>query len=494
MRFDCRGTWSARALTITAGLVGILAAFSPARSEEGAGSGEHAFIITSDYYTAGYYSTIEIDPPRDAMVSIAPVNPDAVAYYDWTEDKIFVVNRFMADNIQIVENDPAFTTIGQYSVGNGSNPHDIRLVDNTKAYVTRYEWKTLLIVDPYTGDSLGVIDLSPFSDADGIPEMDRMEIVGTRLFVTLNSIDRATWLPDGPGKIAVIDVAADTLVDCDPAAAGLQPIVLSFPNPYSELRYDPCGGRLFVGCVGAWGVMDGGVESVDPFTLTSSAVLTEDDLGGDAYDAVPAPGGRGYAVVLDAAPWPDNFASLVRFDQSTGAVTDTLFRQTSGTGSSLAGIELNRQMELYLCDRNLTHPGIRIYDTATDTQVDFVDVGLPPFDVAFLQQPMAAVDRVPEDADAAPALTLRVHPNPFSSSTTITCALAGSDRSGLELGIFDASGRRVRTLKAGATATGITGVRWDGRDDAESPVAPGFYFCRTAGGGCAARTKILLVR
>jgi hypothetical protein len=114
--------------------------------------------------------------------------------------------------------------------------------------------------------------------------------------------------------------------------------------------------------------------------------------------------------------------------------------------------------------------------------------------VAFLQQPMAAVDRVPEDADAAPALTLRVHPNPFSSSTTITCALAGSDRSGLELGIFDASGRRVRTLKAGATATGITGVRWDGRDDAESPVAPGFYFCRTAGGGCAARTKILLVR
>ena len=43
--------------------------------------------------------------------------------------------------------------------------------------MTRFEWKTLFICDPYTGDSLGAIDLSPFADSDSIPEMDRMEIV-----------------------------------------------------------------------------------------------------------------------------------------------------------------------------------------------------------------------------------------------------------------------------------------------------------------------------
>ena len=491
------GSTSARgaaALIIYAGLGALLAGFSPACSEDGAGTGEHAFIITSDYYTAGYYSTVEIAPPRAAMVSIEPVNPDAVAYYDWTEDIIFVVNRYLADNIQIVENDPAFTTIGQYSVGNGSNPHDIRLVDNTKAYVSRYEWKTLLIIDPYSGDSLGVIDLSPMADADGIPEMDRMEIVDDRLFVTLNSIDRMTWLPDGPGKIAVIDVAADTLVDCDPDSAGIQPIVLSLPNPYTELRYDPCREQLYVGCLGAWSVMDGGIEVVDPYGLKSEGViLTEQALGGDVSDVVLAPGGAGYVVVLDAAIWPNNFARLVRFDEPTGAVTDTLFRQTSGSGSSLAGIELNRQLELYLCDRDLTQPGVRIYDTETDTQVAFVDVGLPPFDIAFTQQPLASVDAVPEDRNDAAPLTVHTHPNPFISSTTITYMITGAEVAPVRLAVFDAMGRKVRTLAGGETKPGIFSVEWDGKNDLEIPVAPGVYFCRMEGHGRAAQTKILLL-
>jgi hypothetical protein len=347
---------------VAAALLVMLGGGLPAACEAAAGPCEHAFVLTTDYYSAGYYSTIEIPPPRHTMVSIEPVSTDAVAYYDVDEDMIFVVNRYLADNIQIVENNQVFSTIGQYSVGNGSNPHDIRLVDNTKAYVSRFEWRTLLVCNPYTGDSLGVVDLSPFADADGIPEMDRMEIVGDRLFVTLNSIDRLTWLPDGPGKIAVIDVVADTLVDCDPDSAGLQPITLNLPNPYSELRYDRCRDELYVGCLGAWGVMDGGIEVIDPRNLRSKGVLiSEQDLQGDVFDAVPAPGGGGYAIILEAVPWPDNFARLVRFD-ATGCVTDTLFRQTSGFGSTLAGIEINRQMELYLCDRNLT---TRAYGSTT---------------------------------------------------------------------------------------------------------------------------------
>ncbi len=491
-----RSVRSGIALIVYASIGALLIGVSPAYSEAGAGAGagEHAFIVTSDYYTAGYYSTIEIAPPRAAMVSIEPVNPDAVAYYDWTEDMIFVVNRYLADNVQIVENNPGFSTIGQYSVGNGSNPHDIRLADNTKAYVSRYEWKTLLIVHPYSGDSLGVIDLSPFADADGIPEMDRMEIVGGRLFVTLNSIDRTTWLPDGPGKIAVIDVAADTLVDCDPDSAGIQPIVLSLPNPYTELRYDACRGRLYVGCVGAWSVMDGGIEVIDPYSLESEGVvITEQALGGDVFDVVLTPWETGYVVVLDDAIWPNNFARLVRIDEPTGAVTDTLFQQTSGSGSSLAGIELNRQLELYLCDRDLTHPGVRIYDTVTDAQVAFVDVGLPPFDIAFTQQPMASVDAVSEDRDHEARGTVFAYPNPFGSSTGITCMLTGTETAPIQLGVFDAMGRRVRTLAEGDRSPGTFSIEWDGRDDLGRRVAPGVYFCRMAGNGQAAGRKILLV-
>jgi hypothetical protein len=454
---------------------------------------ESAFIITTDYYNAGYYSTIEIPPPRNTMVSIAPVSPDAVAYYDYIEDMIFVVNRYLADNIQIVDTDPLFTTIGQYSVGNGSNPHDIRLVDNTKAYVSRYEWRTLLVVHPYLGDSLGVIDLSPFADADGIPEMDRMEIIGERLFVTLNSIDRTTWLPDGPGKIAVIDVEADTLVDCNPDSAGVQPIVLSLPNPYTELRYDACREELYVGCLGSWGVMDGGVEVIDPFALSSKGVLiTERELGGDLSDVVRRPGSGAYAVVLDSIPWPDNFARLVRFDESAGTVTDTLFRQTSGSGSALAGIEVNRQLELYLCDRDLTHPVIRIFDVRTDTEIASVDVGLPPFDIAFTQPPLASVDGEHADPAGAPPAIFS-YPNPFNLRTTITCTLPGEDGTASHVTIIDPAGRMVRNL-GGAITASTPRVEWNGTDDRGRPVAPGLYFCRVEYRDKVLTQKMLFVR
>jgi len=463
-----------------------------------AGADEYAFILSTDFWSTSYYSTIGIQPPRTASIAVEPVSTDPVAHYDMDEDMVFVVNRYLADNIQVVDPGPPFHTIGQYSVGNGSNPYDIRLASSEKAYVSRYEWTTLLIVDPYSGDSLGVVDLSALADADGIPEMGRMELVGDSLFVALNNIDRTVWQPAGPGKIAVIDTRADTLVDCDPAIPGVQPIVLQLPNPYTELRYDRCRMELVVGCAGAWGALDGGIETVDPFTLESkSVVATEAGLGGDISDAAFAPGTRWYAVVLDTAPWPDNFARLVAFDRETGQPLDTLYNQTSGDGASLGGIELNNQQELYLCDRDVVDPSVRIFDTRADTLLARVGVGVPPFDIAFLQVPQSGVDEPTGTEPGEIRPLTRSMPNPFTISTRIAFSLDGPSRM-VRLEIYDALGRRVATLLDKAMPAGSHAVTWDGRDSLGRPVADGVYFYHlrshgtSSGGasaGCGASTR-----
>jgi hypothetical protein len=453
---------------------------------------EYAFVITTDYYSAAYYSTIEALPPRSADVSIASVNTDAVAHYDQNEDMVFVVNRYLADNIQIVDPGSGFSTTGQYSVGNGSNPHDIRLASSTKAYVTRYEWKTLLICDPYTGDSLGVIDLSTLADADGIPEMDRMEIVGDRLFVTLNSIDRLTWLPAGPGKIAVIDVAADTLVDVDPGTVGVQPIVLSLPNPYTELRYDRCRGELYIGCLGRWGVTDGGVEVIDPVTLESRGVVTtEAQLAGDVSDVILSPGSEGYAVVMDSLPWPDNYARLTSFDRTSGEIVDTLYIQTAGQGASLASIELSRQGELYLCDRDATLPRVRIYDTPADTLITTVDVGVPPYDIALVQEAYASIPERPWNSESPSLASIMSYPNPTRLETTIR--FYGHDGSNERVSIYihGVAGRLIRRLESEARESGVCEVLWDGTDDRGRAVASGVYYCRLSRGKGTARIVLL---
>ncbi len=476
-------------------LFAVLAVFmiTAAACARQAAADEYAFVVTTDYYSAAYYSTIEILPPRTANISISSINTDAVAYYDQDEDMVFVVNRYLADNIQLVDPGSGFATVGQYSVGNGSNPHDIRLAGSGKAYVTRYEWKTLFICDPYTGDSLGAIDLSPLADSDGIPEMDRMEIVGGRVFVTLNCINRATWLPEGPGKIAVIDAAADTLVDVDPATPGVQPIWLTLPNPYTELRYDRCRGELVVGCIGAWGVMDGGIEVIDPFTLERKRVVTtEAQLGGDVMDGVLSPGNKGYAVMMDSVPWPSNFGRLVCFDRETGEVMDTLYIQKSGSGASLAGIEINRQGELYLCDRDATRPRVRIYDIPADTLLGAVDVGVPPYDVAFVQQAYAGLP-----AEQGPAMTelLAACPNPARHSAIIRYTLPdGAGPYPVRLGIYDIEGRLVRMLDAPHPGAGSCEVAWDGLDGRASPVSSGVYYCRLEHRGAHAAFRIVFIR
>lgn len=472
-------------------LLALLAGFGFAFEET-----EYAFVITTDYYSAAYYSTIEVLPPRTVDVSISSVNTDAVAHYDQNEDMVFVINRFLADNVQIVDPRSGFATTGQYSVGNGSNPHDIRLASGDKAYVTRYEWKTLFICHPYTGDSLGTVDLSSLAGADGIPEMDRMEIVGDRVFVTLNCIDHATWLPDGPGKIAVVDAVADTLIDVDPETAGVQPIVLQLPNPYTELRYDRCRGELVVGCLGAWGVTDGGVEVIDPFALESKGIVaTESQLGGDVSDVILGPGRKGYTVVMDSMPWPHNFARLACFDRTTAEVLDTLYLQETGSGAALAGIELNRQGEIYLCDRDATRPCIRIYDTSVDTLITSVDVGVPPYDVAFVQQAYAHAPPRPEPLQAAGGGLIRTYPNPARRETTIAFELPGN--AGVvvpDLSICDVRGRLIRNLGGPPLGPGHHEVVWDGKDNQGHSVACGVYFCQLACGEMRTAFRIVLTR
>lgn len=91
-----------------------------------------------------------------------------------------------------------------------------------------------------------------------------------------------------------------------------------------------------------------------------------------------------------------------------------------------------------------------------------------------------AAARVLEIADAPesaldPAWATLVYPNPFRSNAEIRLSLPSSGAASFV--IFDAAGRKVRTLLDGAT-TSAPVLRWDGLDDAGRAVGSGVYFYR----------------
>lgn len=89
---------------------------------------------------------------------------------------------------------------------------------------------------------------------------------------------------------------------------------------------------------------------------------------------------------------------------------------------------------------------------------------------------------------------LAAFPNPArggSTSVLYRVPLAGR----VALDVYDASGRHVRALVAGAFAAGVRSAAWDGRDDAGRNVAAGAYWLRLASpSGFAAAERVTVIR
>ncbi len=82
--------------------------------------------------------------------------------------------------------------------------------------------------------------------------------------------------------------------------------------------------------------------------------------------------------------------------------------------------------------------------------------------------------------------------NPSRSGAVLRFALPHAGP--LRLAIFDAQGRRVRTLAAGPFAAGRYTRRWDGTDESGARVAGGLYFASLEADGRALRRKLVILR
>jgi DNA-binding beta-propeller fold protein YncE len=342
----------------------------------GGGAGERAVVVTTDFET-GLLATVGVSRPHGVGHPATPIHSDAVVRV--SGDGVYVVNRFLGDNLQVLDPQQGFRTLLQCSTGPGSNPHDVAVVAPDKAYVTRYDRAELWIVDPLASSCAGFfrgsIDLGPWGDGDGLPEMDQMALAGDRLFVSLERLDRnRQFAPAGKSALVVIDTTTDQVTGT---------IELTGANAFAEtagIARDPTTGDLLVAEAGnIFKANDGGIERVDPVALQALGFfVTEDDLGGSVTDFVIVSDSKGYAIVLDEAL--RNL--LVAFDPSRRRPPRRLLVRTE----FLPDVALAPDGTLWVADRTLTAPGIRIFDASDDRELTArpVDVGLPPFALGFL--------------------------------------------------------------------------------------------------------------
>jgi hypothetical protein len=228
--------------------------------------------------------------------------------------------------------------------------------------------------------------------------------------------------------------------------------------------------------VGFYGLADGGVELVDPGAMTSLGFCVSGAaLGGDVGDVVWVSPTLAYAIVTDA-----NGNTLMKaFDPSTGGGVWTV---QPGTGYVFTDMELDWGGELFLADRTLGADGLRVYLAETGEALGhLIPTGLPPLDVVMPAGPTAA--------ETPPALGVRLAawPNPFNPAVTLAVELPAEGP--LDLGVFDALGRRVATLAEGVQPAGRLEFLWR-----PEGLPGGVYFARAETRAGVANARLVLLK
>ena len=337
------------------------------------------FVATTDWLAAGMTAVIHGDPPTKVDLPATQISTDPVARY--YNERVYVINRMGFDNIQVLNPYHDYVTEKQYSTGNGSNPQDIAFASGKKAFISRYGNSALRIVKPRSGSKLGSVELAAYADADGLPEPAKMLVVGDRLFVALQRLDSAAWyVPTDKSTIAVINTTDNSVVAT---------VDLATTNPVTDLLYDDVASKVYVGCAGEWKfndvTADGGVESISVDFLTDTytadgVVIDEATLGGDIGSMVMVADDQFYAIVSDAS-----FTNyLIRFDPTNPGAGVTVVWTTF---SYIPAIAVNANEYIFVADTDFVEPGVRVWDSTTDTEIttEPIDVGMPPVALTVLK-------------------------------------------------------------------------------------------------------------
>jgi hypothetical protein len=91
---------------------------------------------------------------------------------------------------------------------------------------------------------------------------------------------------------------------------------------------------------------------------------------------------------------------------------------------------------------------------------------------------------LPSDTELTAAGRLQLGapvPNPSQAAVALRLELLDDARA--EVAIYDAGGRRVRTLHAGALRRGASRFTWDGKDTRGARASAGVYFVRASADG-----------
>lgn len=344
-------------------------------------AGSHAVVAAANWTDPiGSLASIDLNDTSSANNALITTDGSDVVLQSFG-GRIYVLNRFGADTVQVI--DPSsFSVIANYSVGAGSNPQDIFVRSDEKAYISRLDAQNdpdngddVIVVDPLTGEVTGGFDLTAYTADDGDRFARAAQMVGVddELYVILQDLpSNLLESADAPTKVVIIDMVADEVIGA---------IELAGRNA-ADVAYSPLSGMLYVSHAGVFHnfVVDttdpyGGIEVVDPQAQQTQGIVIDDAVLGDYPMQIRLGQDRGYVIV--------GGFMVASFDMDTYEVLAAALYTSAGM--FVPDIAVDEQGRVLVTERDATAPGIVFLDGATGTVLAGpIDVGASPASITFV--------------------------------------------------------------------------------------------------------------
>jgi hypothetical protein len=310
---------------------------------------------------AGQVRLVGTEAPWPFLTAPLTTGPDAILRY--AQGRLYVVSA-SARTVTVVDPD-LWTVTNVYSLQETGMLLDIAVVGPRLAYLIDEGGTKLVRLNLITGQTTRVVDLTVFA-ADCGTRLDKMALHEGRLFVQLQHGGggaTAVPIPTPRGCLAIVDTAAEKLVDAVPATPQVDPLILQGVDPKMKMQVMAANptlpvdvDRLFVSASGGFDSV-GAIEVVDADALFSLGfVAQEQGLGVD-------------------------FRCFVMADPTNGFLTESTDSSVSSHLSRIAGgvvTSLHYDIHSYIVpalvlgsgylfvpDGGINPPGIQVFDAQT---------------------------------------------------------------------------------------------------------------------------------
>ena len=322
-------------------------------------------------YQSGTLDAFDVLCPDNPKKQIIVSSGDAVLA-NWSEG-IAIINRGNTSYLQFI--DSQFNLVKEVGLEQ-CNAHDMVEVDTKKFLVTCYDSAFISFLDLETGTAQPWLDLSAFADEDGIPEMDRVLLIDSNLYISLQMLDRTDqYKATQAGKLLSFNLENFT-ENPSPESVSLESHDLACQNPYTRI-FPYQTNSLILGCVGNWTDKETmGLVTFDLQSKESTLIYSGSDLGGPVH-ALDVPLSNTILTitsVIGANVWDIEEMSLLQINGSI----DTIYTYT---GFNLAGLA-GQENVLFFGNRSTTqNAGLWTYDASTQGTDGPFATTLPPHDI-----------------------------------------------------------------------------------------------------------------